>query len=121
MAHTRDKYYKNKGVSLGDEKDFKRHGSLAADSFTIKDKIVYDFHSHQMKGFADETWNHVDAIGAALSSNVENGNEDQKSTLESACHYYVIFFSAWCGNERPFTFIAACFAVKILSFHYLFD
>eukprot|EP00957_Ditylum_brightwellii_P106822 8149460-Ditylum_brightwellii.AAC.1 len=42
-----------------------------------------------MKGFADEDWNHIDAIAAALSSIATNG---QDKTPEAACHYYVVFF-----------------------------
>jgi hypothetical protein len=33
----------------------------------------------------------------------------------------MFFFSSWAGKECPFTFIAAQFAVKNLSFCYLYD
>eukprot|EP00957_Ditylum_brightwellii_P209198 15360758-Ditylum_brightwellii.AAC.1 len=35
MAYKRYHYYKNKKAELGDENDFRRHGPLMADSFTI--------------------------------------------------------------------------------------
>ena len=73
-----------------------------------------------MKGFADETWNHVDAITAALSS-ISNDDNNKEDKPESACHYFVIFFSAWAGRECPFTFIAEQFATKNLVSIYLYD
>eukprot|EP00957_Ditylum_brightwellii_P016096 1211928-Ditylum_brightwellii.AAC.1 len=87
-------YYCNKGVVLGDKTDFRRDGNLSGDSFTIKDGIVSDFHSKQMKGFVNETWNHVDAIAAALSS-MSNNDNNKEDKPESACHYFENFFSTW--------------------------
>eukprot|EP00957_Ditylum_brightwellii_P009788 737970-Ditylum_brightwellii.AAC.1 len=48
MEKMRDNYYNNKGKEIGDESDFRWQGSMAADSFTIKDKIVYGMNSLQM-------------------------------------------------------------------------
>eukprot|EP00957_Ditylum_brightwellii_P050061 3794696-Ditylum_brightwellii.AAC.1 len=92
MEQSRDKYYGNKGEVLRDELDFFWHSSLSADFFTIKEKIVYDAHSHQMKGFADEDWNHIDDIADALSSIATN---EQNETPEAACHYYVVLFTTY--------------------------
>eukprot|EP00957_Ditylum_brightwellii_P095774 7297078-Ditylum_brightwellii.AAC.1 len=74
-----------------------------------------------MKGFANETWNHVDAIAAALSSISNDDNNKKENKPESARHYFVIFFSAWAGRECTFTFIAAQFATKNLMPIYLYD
>eukprot|EP00957_Ditylum_brightwellii_P194081 14780551-Ditylum_brightwellii.AAC.3 len=120
MAQTMTSYYYNKGEELGDELDFWQHGNLSGDSFTIKDSIVSEFHSRQMKGFVDEKWNHIDAIAAVLSSLLKNdSNEEDKP--ETAHHHFVIFFSAWAGMEHPFTFIAVQFATKNLVSIYLYD
>eukprot|EP00957_Ditylum_brightwellii_P063750 4837335-Ditylum_brightwellii.AAC.1 len=61
-----------------------------------------------MKGFVDKSWNHIDGIAAVLSS-LSNGDDGSKQmdAPESARHYYILFFSAWAGRERPLTFIAA--------------
>eukprot|EP00957_Ditylum_brightwellii_P151322 11522675-Ditylum_brightwellii.AAC.1 len=64
MEKMRGNYFNNKGKELGDESDFRQQGSMKADSFTIKDKIVYDMNSLQMVGFSDKAWNHVDAIAS---------------------------------------------------------
>eukprot|EP00957_Ditylum_brightwellii_P094918 7228610-Ditylum_brightwellii.AAC.1 len=43
---------------------------------------------------------------SALSS-ISNDDNSKKDKPESARHYVIIFFSAWAGRERQFTFIAA--------------
>eukprot|EP00957_Ditylum_brightwellii_P024662 1863312-Ditylum_brightwellii.AAC.2 len=117
---TRDHYYTKTKIKLCGEKDFRQHGSLAGNLFTIKDKIVYDFYLLQMKGFVDEFWNSADAIAAALASLSTEEGKDTTDMLEAARHYFVIF-SVWSGKEQPFTLIAARFTVKNLSYTYLYD
>eukprot|EP00957_Ditylum_brightwellii_P206694 15349504-Ditylum_brightwellii.AAC.1 len=57
--------------------DFRRHGSLSADAMSVKDMLVYDIYSQKVIGFADESWNHVDAIAAALSSLAQSGDNSK--------------------------------------------
>jgi hypothetical protein len=100
-------------------KDFRRLVTIGFDSVKIKAKVTHDPHTGAIIGYADEDWNNIDGIKAALAG--ITADEAEAKEPEKAEHYFVFYATTWDRNSKPIRFIVARYGVHGLSWQYLRD
>ena len=71
----RNNFENHIGANLPDD-DWKRHGNLAWDSMSTKEKLEYSIHSQRIIGFADDSFD-MDIIKAEMKERIKDQNVEQ--------------------------------------------
>jgi hypothetical protein len=83
-----------------------RHGGLSYDSAKCRDKIIYNYHTGELMGYAHDAFdvNLIQAEWKQAAKNAEAKNGGASAKKESkpklAKHFLLFYFTSWESHSR---------------------
>ena len=103
--------------------EWRRHGCLSYDSAKCRDKVIYNFHTGELMGFAhdafdrniiEEEWKHAVAKASAA---VKDKKQSAKKALtpKLAKHFLLFYFTSWEAKAEKTQMCVARYGMDTIS------